>query len=182
MRLSDLRKRKSLTQKQLASAIGVTESTVSKYENGSLVPPFEKILSLTKVLGKEILVLFQCKENNDFLNYISCDYLSEKKLPADELFETLNVKSSVARDFVLKRADYQCQICGTCAPENDNFLELYYVNMSNDSDTSVIDQFVAVCPNCLKLISGSFSIDIVNKLNQLVKNNRSFRLKYRTNQ
>lgn len=106
----------------------------------------------------------------------------KKKLPADELFETLNVKSSVARDFVLKRADYQCQICGTCAPENDNFLELYYVNMSNDSDTSVIDQFVAVCPNCLKLISGSFSIDIVNKLNQLVKNNRSFRLKYRTNQ
>lgn len=180
MQLSDLRKRKSLTQKQLANAIGVTESTVSKYENGSLIPPFDKILSLTKVLGEDVLVLFPCEENSDYLDFISSGHLSGKNLSANELFESLNVKSSVARDYVLKRADYQCQICGTCAPENDNFLELYYVNMSNDSDTAVIDQFVAVCPNCLKIISGSFSIDILNKLNQLVKNNKSIRLKHKS--
>ncbi len=49
--LREKRKNKKLTQKQLATKIDVSEATISKYESNLVYPPFEKLRSLSSVLG-----------------------------------------------------------------------------------------------------------------------------------
>jgi len=50
-RLKNARLYRGLTVEELGEKIEVSKQTVSQYENGRIVPPFEKILSLSKELG-----------------------------------------------------------------------------------------------------------------------------------
>lgn len=50
MTLTEYRKSKHLRQIDIANAIGVNRSTVSKWENGFIFPSFQKIVSLAKIL------------------------------------------------------------------------------------------------------------------------------------
>ena len=49
--LKQLRKERKLTQKKLGDLIGVTESTVSKYEANIMLPPFEILRSIASVFN-----------------------------------------------------------------------------------------------------------------------------------
>lgn len=49
-RLKMLRKKKKLTQTELASKVGTTQGTVGKWENGKLEPNLEKVVELAKEL------------------------------------------------------------------------------------------------------------------------------------
>ena len=49
-RLKMLRKKKNLTQTELASKVGTTQGTVGKWENGKLEPNLEKVVELAKEL------------------------------------------------------------------------------------------------------------------------------------
>lgn len=42
--LHDLRKKKRMTQKQLADKLGVTVATVSRYESNTATPPLDELL------------------------------------------------------------------------------------------------------------------------------------------
>ena len=48
MFLSELRKEKNLTQEELGEQIGVTNKTVSRWENGNYLPPVEILQILSK--------------------------------------------------------------------------------------------------------------------------------------
>ncbi len=52
--LAELRREKSLTQEQLGEEIGVTNKTVSRWENGNYMPPVEMLLILSKFYGISI--------------------------------------------------------------------------------------------------------------------------------
>lgn len=52
--LSELRKEKNLTQEQLGEKIGVTNKTVSRWENGNYMPPVEMLLTLSEFYGVSI--------------------------------------------------------------------------------------------------------------------------------
>ncbi len=45
-----LRKKKNLTQSELANKVGTTQGTVGKWENGKLEPNLEKVVELAKEL------------------------------------------------------------------------------------------------------------------------------------
>ncbi len=51
LKLRELRKSKSMTQKRLAEMLGVTETVISKYEANISYPPFESLRALSAVLG-----------------------------------------------------------------------------------------------------------------------------------
>ena len=51
VRIRQLRIKQNLTQKELADKIGITASTVTKYENGSLEPNISCIKSLYKLFN-----------------------------------------------------------------------------------------------------------------------------------
>lgn len=52
--LAQLRKEKNLTQEQLGEILGVTNKTVSRWENGNYMPPVEMLKSLSELYGLTI--------------------------------------------------------------------------------------------------------------------------------
>lgn len=52
--LSELRKEKKLTQEQLGEKIGVTNKTISRWENGNYLPPVEMLQILSEFYGISI--------------------------------------------------------------------------------------------------------------------------------
>lgn len=54
----DLRKAAGLTLQQLSARSGISQSALSKIENGQLSPTYEKILALAKGLGIDVAELF----------------------------------------------------------------------------------------------------------------------------
>lgn len=47
--LKELRKQSNMTQEQLGEKIGVTNKTISKWENGNYMPPIEKLKTLSDI-------------------------------------------------------------------------------------------------------------------------------------
>lgn len=52
--IKEFRKNASLTQQQLADTLGKTESTIRKYENGSIETPLSVLIEISKILSVEI--------------------------------------------------------------------------------------------------------------------------------
>ena len=50
LRLKRLRKRKKLSQTELAKKIGVTKSTIYRYESNTLSPSLDKAILLAQIL------------------------------------------------------------------------------------------------------------------------------------
>lgn len=59
--LKSLRLKQSFTQKQVASILGVSRQSYSKYENGSVTPPLEIIEKLASLYGVEPAAFFTHK-------------------------------------------------------------------------------------------------------------------------
>lgn len=63
--LAELRKDKNLTQEELGEQIGVTNKTVSRYENGNYLPPVEILQMLSKLYDVSINELLSGKRLDD---------------------------------------------------------------------------------------------------------------------
>ena len=59
--LAQLRKEKNLTQEQLGDNLGVTNKTVSRWENGNYLPPVEMLQSLSDLYGITINEILSCE-------------------------------------------------------------------------------------------------------------------------
>ena len=59
------RKEKNLTQEQLAEILGVSNKTISKWENGKSLPDFSLVELLCKTLGITSSELFNGEDNNN---------------------------------------------------------------------------------------------------------------------
>ena len=52
--LKELRKEKDMTQEELGDKIGVTNKTISKWENGNYMPPIDVLMLLSEMYGVSI--------------------------------------------------------------------------------------------------------------------------------
>ena len=57
-----LRKEKGLTQKELAEIIGLSDKTISRWENGNSLPDTSMLLPLCKVFGITVNELLSCEK------------------------------------------------------------------------------------------------------------------------
>lgn len=60
--IQELRKAKNMTQKDLAEMIGVSDKTISKWENGNSIPDTSILLSLCQALDISVNELVSCKK------------------------------------------------------------------------------------------------------------------------
>lgn len=60
--LQELRKSKGLTQKELAEQIGISDKTISKWENGNSVPDTSMLLPLCNVLEITVNEFLSCEK------------------------------------------------------------------------------------------------------------------------
>lgn len=52
--LKELRREKNLTQEELGEKVGVTNKTISKWENGNYMPPIDVLMLLSEMYGVTI--------------------------------------------------------------------------------------------------------------------------------
>lgn len=64
MRIKELRKKKNMTQQELADLIGVDFSIISRYENGTVLPPLYRLQRIADVLDVTVDYLMM-DENTD---------------------------------------------------------------------------------------------------------------------
>ncbi|MDE6598377.1 MAG: helix-turn-helix transcriptional regulator [Clostridia bacterium] len=62
IRLKELRTQNGLTQSQLATVIGVTQSSIAKWENGKNNPAVKYIILLSKFYRKKVDFLVGLKD------------------------------------------------------------------------------------------------------------------------
>ena len=129
--ISTLRKQKSLTQKQLAEQLGITDKAISKWERGLGYPDIETVLPLAKALGvtaNEILMgekveteKVNIKQVNTIVNEVVKYSKSMSKLKTKDFAKKLTIAlSSIFMLTIL--------ICGICdIAINDKLSWSYYV-------------------------------------------------------
>lgn len=85
--LAELRKEKGWTQEQVGQQLGVTNKTVSRWENGNYMPPVEMLLELSKIY---------CVSINEIL--------SGQRLTETEYYEKAeeNVKAALESSFSIQ--------------------------------------------------------------------------------
>lgn len=52
--LKELRKSEKMTQEELGDRVGVTNKTISKWENGDYMPPIDVLMLLSEIYGVSI--------------------------------------------------------------------------------------------------------------------------------
>ncbi len=67
-RMRRLRLERSLTQKALAEAIGVTKGYISRMENADAAPPVGKLIALAQALGVELNAFFEAEDPEVYLS------------------------------------------------------------------------------------------------------------------
>ncbi len=147
LRIKEARKNKKMTQKELADAIGVNYSIISKYEKGIVEPPNSRLKAIAKVLGVSIdyLNCYDGSTEMDFLNNSS------------NIYDYKNADFSIRNDSLLyqRLISYSkgiCELCGNKAPfidQNGNpYLELHQLKSLSDGGLPIPENTVALCPNC----------------------------------
>lgn len=86
--LSELRKEKNLTQDELGEQIGVTNKTVSRWENGNYLPPVEMLQILSKFYDVSINEILNGERIND------SDY---KNISEENVKSALNRSNAIIR-------------------------------------------------------------------------------------
>ncbi len=141
MRIREARKNKKMTQKQLAQAIGVSYTVISKYEKGVITPPVNRLESIAKTLSVSVDYLLsdgttiESVRNND-----------------DKLY---HLNPYLVRMCILG-ANGKCEFCSKEAPFNDKtgrpYLEVHVIDkkyIGSDETKNLI----ALCPNCYKQVT-----------------------------
>lgn len=91
-RIYELRKQKNLSQKELGNLLGVSNKSVSKWENGVTVPKTETLVKLAGILGVSPQELLQGKTDDHFT-------LRQLSSQTNELFLTNEIEQ---KDKIIK--------------------------------------------------------------------------------
>lgn len=105
--LTQMRKEKNLTQEKLGEKLGVTNKTISRWENGNYLPPVEMLQILSKLYGVSINDILSGERLNDTNykenaeEYIVADLIKKQKdakqrIVLSIIVSTITILSGVA--------------------------------------------------------------------------------------
>lgn len=161
-RIKYLRKQKHMTQGDLADAIKVDTSVISKYESGIISPSYKRLKSIADVLGVEVDALLSesaldnpkdrrrmiVRSVYDAYSHDGSSIVNEDRFMYAE-------DSSLARD-ILANANDICQLCGAKMPvikrDETCMLETHYIEWLSRGGQNVSENIIALCPTCHKYI------------------------------
>ena len=112
MRLKELRKSRSLYQKDIAAHLGIDRTTYVKYENGSSEPPLDALISL-------------CQYYSVSLDYLvglsnSTDNEQRKESGIDNLIALSSHEHALIRAYRSVSLDTQKAVCNVLGIESEN--------------------------------------------------------------
>ncbi len=86
-KLRDARKRKEITQEQLAEALGVRRAVISKYETGVIEPSISQLKKMAVVLGVTVSDLLYDGPATSFKELYSRMEQNSVELPPEETYK-----------------------------------------------------------------------------------------------
>ena len=149
MNIRDYRLAKNMTQQQLADAIGVKVSTISRYETGIHSPSIRHMKKLCEVLGvpKETLMI----DNRMFTNMDYDHVVNELYDSNPKTYAT--ILNQYFRSAIIQGARCRCELCGCEAPFNDlqdrPYLDIYIIDKGKTKEITY-KNVVALCPTCFR--------------------------------
>lgn len=81
------------TQKEVCAYLGVTQSALSKYENGKLQPPFDVLLKMKELYKVPIDIMLGAATNKEILRYMRTDRFFRKAFESYNDIEKNNITS-----------------------------------------------------------------------------------------
>ena len=141
------RRKQKLTLRDLAERTGINYSVISKYENGVIAPPAEKVRLIASALGiSEDLFLSQNQVTE-------LDIPIRRRADFSQLDDDLLVVSqSDASRQVVAAANGKCELCGQVFSDGIHFLEAHHIIWLRDGGKPTPENTVALCPNCHKRV------------------------------
>lgn len=141
MTIKELRLQKEMTQQQLADAIGVNVSVISKYESGTVTPPTKRLEAIAYTLEVEPgqLLNFDIEPSN-----------RDKQVQHLKAYATY-LHNPYLKRMVLLGANGHCELCQQEAPFKDKEGRPYLIVHVIERDYTGNEpekNLVALCPNC----------------------------------
>ena len=168
MKIKEIRIKKNITQKELADAIGVNMSLLSRYETGKTEPTAKRLSAMAKALNVSVDELLESSatELNDEDAQETIDNTSSKKKRLTS-YASL-IQNDYVRRIIILGAGGKCELCGADAPFKDKkgkpFLEIRPLyDDYNIRNEEIEKKVVALCPNCNR------KLDILNDPTDLEK-------------
>ncbi len=168
MRIRELRQEKNISQKDLADAIGVTASVLSRYESGQIPVPQDRLMAIASALDVDYAVLLpdgyeaiiETKNSNPKSGNVSLlAYM--KKLNGHYLAQLIKLSASGS-----------CELCKNPAPFQDKegrpYLEIYTID-ENYQGNEPEKNMVALCPNCYKKMIVNPSKEDLKKIKEVAE-------------
>ena len=150
MGIREIRRERNITQKELADAIGVSASVISRYENGTVMPPSNRLRKIADYLQVSLAELTEEKTG-----------CAVSSIQTSKFFDNVDLDKYLIEDFpvarkIIKESNGKCELCGEQAPFNYRdgtpYLEPHFVQWLSEGGSPTIDNVVALCPNCHKKI------------------------------
>ncbi len=160
--IAELRKEKNMTQEQLAEKMGVTDKSISRWENGKTMPD----ISMLSILANELNCTIQ-------------ELLNGRKMTKEELIdlrETINnlVEYESNQQIKKDKKSNKYTIIGiitfVLAIFNNEFGYLDYVFKSNMVEFVEGALYaISICANMISLYNRSHNISICERKKELIK-------------
>lgn len=155
--IANCRKEKKLTQSELAEKLGVTEKSVSNWENGRNMPDISLFKELCKILGITINELMSgerlknAEENLDE-NMIKLSELANLKSMRNGIFGMLIFFIILVLISTYKNINPSALVSMLCAYDSVTFLSRYKLKHEKNDLIAGILFFVAVICNTISFI------------------------------
>lgn len=150
--ISEARKEKNLTQKELAKILNVTDKAISKWERGKSYPDISLLEPLSEALNISVVELLKGektdkKENEDLiLNAINL-YKEETKKKSKKKRRNIFIVTIIILLIVLGIVLLIWQINRTKYSEDHVFMQFYIPNTGNIKGEVDIEEFISISPD-----------------------------------
>ena len=166
MGIREIRRAKNITQKELADAIGVSETVVSRYEKGLVCPPLKRLEKMADYLNVSVNALLD--KTSDAIAF----YSDHHEHPIE--YDKIRTEDFAVSKRVMFYAKGVCELCGEQAPfctkDGAPYLETHFIKWLSEGGSPTIDNVVALCPNCHKKIHMLNLSEDIERLRLAAKN------------
>lgn len=171
LNIKKIRKLRRMTQKDLANAIGVDFSVISRYESGKISPPVDRLEAIAQALNVDTDML---------LGTTSVD-LDAHDIETKIAFRSTDryyLRRSYLSKLIVEQVNGTCDLCEKQPflglHNGERLLETHYLQELSKGGEDLPENIAVLCPNCHKRVHTLNLPEDIEKLKIKAKEREEF--------